>query len=113
MIITISGQYGSGGNEIGQAVADKLGYRVLDSQLVIRAREIFKESTGGEKPVWWPSRYNEPFCEEDDVHSWAQPMSRRSSNFRQTFWGLPGSWRCWEMPQSRHAGRCCPLRHRR
>ena len=67
MIITISGQYGSGGNEIGQAVADKLGYRVLDSQLVIRAREIFKESTGGEKPVWWPSRYNEPFCEEDDV----------------------------------------------
>ena len=29
MIITISGQYGSGGNEIGQAVADKLGYRVF------------------------------------------------------------------------------------
>lgn len=46
MIITISGQYGSGGNEIGQAVAEKLGYRILDSQLVVRAREIFKETTG-------------------------------------------------------------------
>ena len=67
MIITISGQYGSGGNEIGQAVAEKLGYRILDSQLVVRAREIFKETTGGEKPAWWPSRYNEPFYEEDDV----------------------------------------------
>lgn len=67
MIITISGQYGSGGNEIGQALAEKLGYRVLDSQLVIRAREIFQASTDGARPAWWPSRYNEPFYEEDDI----------------------------------------------
>ena len=66
MIITISGQYGSGGNEIGTALAEKLGYRLLDSQLVIRAREIFTEETGGGKPSWWPSRYGQPFHEEDD-----------------------------------------------
>jgi hypothetical protein len=67
MIITISGQYGSGGNEIGQALAERLGYRILDSQLVARARELFVASRGGERPVWWPSRYDQPFCEEDDL----------------------------------------------
>ena len=67
MIITISGQYGSGGNEIGKALAEKLGYRILDSQLVIRAREIFNAHSGGEKPVWWPSRNNEVFDEHDDI----------------------------------------------
>jgi len=67
MIITFSGQYGSGGNEIGTAIAEKLGYRLLDSQLVIRAREIFTEETGGGKPAWWPSRYGQPFFEEDDI----------------------------------------------
>lgn len=67
MIISISGQYGSGGNEIGIAIAERLGYRLLDSQLVTRAREIFTEETGGGKPAWWPSRYGQPFFEEDDL----------------------------------------------
>ena len=67
MIITISGQYGSGGFEIAEELAQKLNYRVLDSELVVRAREIFTKVNGGEKPIWWPSRYNEAFNEKDDI----------------------------------------------
>lgn len=68
MIITISGQYGSGGNEVGIRLAELLNYRMLDAQLVIRAREIYTAKSGsGEKPSWWPSRYNMPFYEEDDI----------------------------------------------
>lgn len=67
MIYTISGQYGSGGNEIGQQLAERLGYRILDSQLVIRAREIFTEESGGAYPQWWPSRNHQVFDEEDDI----------------------------------------------
>lgn len=67
MIITISGQYGSGGNEIGSRLAEILNYKMLDSQLVVRAREIYTEISGStEKPIWWPSRYHTPFHEEDD-----------------------------------------------
>ena len=68
MIITISGQYGSGGSEVGIRLAELLKYRILDSQLVIRAREIYTSKSGsGEKPDWWPSRYNIPFHEADDL----------------------------------------------
>lgn len=67
MIITISGQYGSGGNEVGARLAEALNYKLLDSQLVVRAREIYTEISGStEKPIWWPSRYHTPFHEEDD-----------------------------------------------
>ncbi|MCL1828334.1 MAG: cytidylate kinase-like family protein [Oscillospiraceae bacterium] len=70
MIITISGQYGSGGSDVGVRLAKLLNYRILDSQLVIRAREIYTATCGSsEKPGWWPSRYNIPFYEGDDTPS--------------------------------------------
>jgi len=41
MIITISGQYGSGGDQVGVRLAEMLNYKLLDSELIIRARDIY------------------------------------------------------------------------
>ena len=67
MIITISGQYGSGGNEVGRRLAEILGYRVFDSQIIVRAREIYSEiSKSADKPDWWPDKSLEPYNEVHD-----------------------------------------------
>ena len=39
-VVTFSVQLGSGGNEIARHVADKLGYRFLDHEVISRAAEI-------------------------------------------------------------------------
>ena len=68
MIITITGQYGSGGEQIGRRLAEILNYRVLDSELVIRAREIYAATYGNtDKPIWWPSRHDTLFYHADDI----------------------------------------------
>ena len=52
MIITISGQYGSGGDEVASRLAEILGYRIIDSKLVKKARELFTATYGSaEKPA--------------------------------------------------------------
>jgi|GEM_PF-1480582 len=67
MIITISGQYGSGGNEIGERLAEILDYRIFDTQLIIRSREIYSEkSESADRPDWWPERRLTPFQEAND-----------------------------------------------
>ncbi|MCL2366286.1 MAG: cytidylate kinase-like family protein [Oscillospiraceae bacterium] len=66
MIITISGQYGSGGNEVGMRLAEIMGYRVFDAQLIVRAREIYTQ-TGmrDDRPSWWPNLSLKPYDEDD------------------------------------------------
>ena len=67
MIITISGQFGSGVTEIGESLADILGYKVYDTQLVMRAREIYKTSIDDtDRPMLWPSGFITPFNDEDE-----------------------------------------------
>ncbi|MCL2392518.1 MAG: cytidylate kinase-like family protein [Oscillospiraceae bacterium] len=67
MIITISGQYGSGGNEIGRSLAEIFGYKILDSQLIVRAREIYAQtSKSADRPDWWPSRSLTSYNEAND-----------------------------------------------
>jgi cytidylate kinase len=39
-VVTFSVQLGSGGNEIARQIADKLGYRFLDHEVISRAAEI-------------------------------------------------------------------------
>ena len=46
MIITIAGQYGSGGDQVGVRLAQLLGYKLYDSELIIRAREIYDAEYG-------------------------------------------------------------------
>jgi cytidylate kinase len=41
MIITIAGQYGSGGDQVGVRLAEMLNYKLYDAELIIRAREIY------------------------------------------------------------------------
>jgi len=66
MIITISGQYGSGGNEVGMRLAEILDYKVFDAQLIVRAREIYMETGGrADKPSWWPSLSLKPYGDDD------------------------------------------------
>jgi len=77
MIVTISGQYGSGGNEIGTRVAEALNYKVLDSQLIVRAREIYTEiSKSKNKPDWWPARNLVPFNEANDFPRLASALGQ-------------------------------------
>lgn len=67
MIITISGQYGSGGNEVGDRLAEILNYKILDTQLIVRSREIyFEKSKSADKPDWWPKRKLTSFQETND-----------------------------------------------
>ena len=66
MIITISGQYGSGGHEVGVRVAEILGYKVYDAQIIVRAREIYTRiSERADKPSWWPSLKLTPYNTND------------------------------------------------
>ena len=39
MIITISREFGSGGRSIGKRVADKLGYKYYDKELIEKVAE--------------------------------------------------------------------------
>ena len=67
MIITISGQYGSGGDEVGTRLAEILGYKIFESQLVLRAREIYTAAYGGtEKPALQHGSHNTVFHDEDN-----------------------------------------------
>jgi len=66
MIITISGQYGSGGNEVGMRLAEILNYKVFDAQLIVRAREIYTDiSKRTDKPSWWPNLSLKPYSDDD------------------------------------------------
>lgn len=39
MVITISRQFASGGHEIGQKLAEKLGFKFYDKELIYKAAE--------------------------------------------------------------------------
>jgi hypothetical protein len=70
MIITISGQYGSGGIKIGNRISEVMGYKLYDSKLIVRAREIYTEiSKSKDRPDWWPKRNLMPFHESNDYPS--------------------------------------------
>ena len=40
MVITISRQFASGGHEIGQKLAEKLGFKFYDKELIYKAAEM-------------------------------------------------------------------------
>ena len=44
-IITIGRQYGSGGREIGQKIADHYGIKFYDRELLARHKNLMKEKT--------------------------------------------------------------------
>ena len=51
MIITITGQYGSGGDQVGVRLAQMLNYKLFDTELLIRAREIYAAEYGDVRPL--------------------------------------------------------------
>ena len=44
-IVTIERRYASGGNEIGQKLAEALGYKLYDRNILIKAAKIWKSLT--------------------------------------------------------------------
>ena len=51
MIITITGQYGSGGDQVGVRLAKLLNYKLWDVELLIRAREIYVAEYSDVRPL--------------------------------------------------------------
>jgi len=68
MIITIAGQYGSGGDQVGVRLAEMLNYKLWDSELIIRAREIYEaEYSGTVRPMGRPDRNYTAQNNDNDV----------------------------------------------
>ena len=49
MLVTISRQYGAGGSEVARRVADALGWRLVDNELVERVGALI-EAAGADIP---------------------------------------------------------------
>jgi len=71
MIITISGQYGSGGDQVGVRLAELLNYKLWDSELIIRAKDIYDaEYSDTVRPIG-SGRSDAAYCQDNDVPDWS------------------------------------------
>jgi len=92
MIITINREFGTGGHEIGTKLAERLGVKMVDRQVVTALAEKFEmteeelEQVESKKMSWWDEfcMFYKPFIEMNVYEPTKQSVTSRKMFFEQT-----------------------------
>ena len=90
-VITINRQYGTGGHDIGAAIAERLGIKLIDKQILQSVAEKFNMTEGEMKaiedrrPSWWDDFvvFYKSFISMDDELSVNREITSRQLFYAQ------------------------------